>query len=78
VTSTVILRWPSNGCNGPTVAPPDGFRCGDIGNINEDELDDIFCPPSDSEPFPVSRTSWIASRLFDPGSFAVVSEGVDV
>jgi hypothetical protein len=49
-----------------------------MGIINEDELDDIFCPPSDSEPSPVSRTSCIASRLFDAGSLIVESEEVEV
>jgi hypothetical protein len=79
VTSTVILRWPSRGCNGPSATPGAGFRCGDVGgNIKEEEFDEIFCPLSVSEPSTVSKTSWIASRLFDPGSLAAGSEGVEV
>ena len=58
VTSTVILRCPSSGCNGPTATPGAGFRCGDVGgNIRDDEFDEIFCPLSDSEPSAVSKTS---------------------
>ena len=59
VISTVIERCPSIGCNGPTTGgPPVGFLCGDVGgNINDDEFEEIFCPLSDSEPSPVSRTS---------------------
>lgn len=73
-------RCPSSGGNCPTPLGPEiGFRCGDVGgNINEEEFEEIFCPDSDSEPSPVSTTSWIASRDLETGIFGVVSvEGPD-
>jgi hypothetical protein len=75
-TSTVIDRLPSRGVNIPTAVPVVAFRCGEAGKINELEFDEIFCPVSDSEPSPVSTTSEIASKLFEPGSFGGSGSGI--